>query len=113
MLETGYVGLLPGLGHDDEVEAGRQIVANPAECLANEAFSSVTLNRPSDPLADGNAEACPALIVDGGVKSDPLVRQTMTKPQNADELAARSDTHGAWQGVSWASLGHDGDYTGS
>lgn len=88
MLEIGYVGLLPGLGHDDEVEAGRQIVANPAECLANEAFSPVTLNRAPDPLADGYAEACPALIVDGGVESDPLVGQTMTKPQNADELVA-------------------------
>ena len=111
LLKVGHARLVSRLRHDDEIEAGGQIVADLAERLANETFSPIALNGTADALANGDAEACPALIVSGDVERDPLVGQSMTLPQHVDEFLARSDTHGTGQGVSRASVGHGRDYT--
>jgi hypothetical protein len=111
VLQVVYRGFIAKLRYGDEIEAAWQIVSDPPECLAEEAFSPISANGAPNPPADGDTQAGLTHFIDSGVEGDPPVRQAMAKPQDADELLARSDTRGTWQSPSQASLGHERDYT--
>jgi NTP pyrophosphatase (non-canonical NTP hydrolase) len=100
------------LGHNDKVEALRQLASHTSECFPDQTFDPIPANRRTQTAADRNPKSHHVYRVPGGVDSQPPVRDPTTMRKNPLENPLRLNPGTAGKGLAMrVRLRHDPDYT--